>query len=60
MTRGIGCATAITPRSARTWRRRTWADAVTEPTREAAARLVEEVKASTALTDVTSSDEGEF
>ena len=30
-----------------------WADAVTEPTREAAARLVEEVKASTALTDVT-------
>lgn len=30
-----------------------WADAVTAPTREAAARLVEEVKASTALTDVT-------
>ena len=30
-----------------------WADAVTEPTRETAARLVEEVKANTALTDVT-------
>ena len=30
-----------------------WADTVTAPTREAAARLVEEVKASTALTDVT-------
>lgn len=30
-----------------------WADAVTAPTREEAARLVEEVKASTALTDVT-------
>ena len=30
-----------------------WADAITAPTREAAARLVEEVKASTALTDVT-------
>lgn len=30
-----------------------WADAVTEPTREAVARLVEEVKANTALTDVT-------
>lgn len=30
-----------------------WADAVTAPTREAAVRLVEEVKASTALTDVT-------
>ena len=28
-----------------------WADTVTAPTREAAARLVEEVKASTALTD---------
>ena len=39
----------------------TWADAVTEPTREAAARLVEEVKASTALTDVTVPiREGEF
>lgn len=38
-----------------------WADAVTEPTREAAARLVEEVKASTALTDVTVPiREGEF
>lgn len=30
-----------------------WADAVTAPTREAAARLVEEVKAATALTDVS-------
>ena len=30
-----------------------WADTVTAPTREAAARLVEEVKSSTALTDVT-------
>ena len=30
-----------------------WADTVTAPTREEAARLVEEVKASTALTDVT-------
>ena len=38
-----------------------WADAVTEPTREAAAHLVEEVKASTALTDVTVPiREGEF
>lgn len=38
-----------------------WADAVTEPTREAAVRLVEEVKASTALTDVTVPiREGEF
>ena len=38
-----------------------WADAVTEPTREAAACLVEEVKASTALTDVTVPiREGEF
>ena len=38
-----------------------WADAVTAPTREAAARLVEEVKASTALTDVTDPiREGEF
>ena len=38
-----------------------WADAVTEPTREAAARLVEEVKANTALTDVTVPiREGEF
>ena len=38
-----------------------WADAVTVPTREAAARLVEEVKASTALTDVTVPiREGEF
>ena len=38
-----------------------WADAVTEPTREAAARLVEEVKVSTALTDVTVPiREGEF
>ena len=38
-----------------------WADAVTAPTREAAARLVEEVKASTALTDVTVPIcEGEF
>lgn len=38
-----------------------WADAVTTPTREAAARLVEEVKASTALTDVTVPiREGEF
>ena len=38
-----------------------WADAVTEPTREAAARLVEEVKASTVLTDVTVPiREGEF
>ena len=38
-----------------------WADAVTEPTREAAARLVEEAKASTALTDVTVPiREGEF
>lgn len=38
-----------------------WTDAVTEPTREAAARLVEEVKASTALTDVTVPiREGEF
>ena len=39
----------------------TWADTVTAPTREAAARLVEEVKASTALTDVTVPiREGEF
>ena len=39
----------------------TWADAVTEPTREAVARLVEEVKANTALTDVTVPiREGEF
>ena len=30
-----------------------WADTVTAPTREAAARLVEEVKAATALTDVS-------
>ena len=38
-----------------------WADAVTEPTRETAARLVEEVKANTALTDVTVPiREGEF
>ena len=38
-----------------------WADTVTTPTREAAARLVEEVKASTALTDVTVPiREGEF
>ena len=38
-----------------------WADAVTAPTREAATRLVEEVKASTALTDVTVPiREGEF
>ena len=38
-----------------------WADAVTAPTREAAVRLVEEVKASTALTDVTVPiREGEF
>lgn len=38
-----------------------WADTVTAPTREAAARLVEEVKASTALTDVTVPiREGEF
>ena len=38
-----------------------WADAVTEPTREAVARLVEEVKANTALTDVTVPiREGEF
>ena len=38
-----------------------WADTVTAPTREAAARLVEEVKASTALTDVTVPiHEGEF
>ena len=38
-----------------------WADAVTAPTSEAAARLVEEVKASTALTDVTVPiREGEF
>ena len=38
-----------------------WADAVTEPTREAAAHLVEEVKANTALTDVTVPiREGEF
>lgn len=38
-----------------------WADAVTAPTREAAAHLVEEVKASTALTDVTVPiREGEF
>ena len=38
-----------------------WADAVTEPTREAATRLVEEVKANTALTDVTVPiREGEF
>ena len=38
-----------------------WADAITAPTREAAARLVEEVKASTALTDVTVPiREGEF
>ena len=38
-----------------------WADAVTAPTREAAARLVEEVKACTALTDVTVPiREGEF
>lgn len=38
-----------------------WADTVTAPTREAAARLVEEVKASAALTDVTVPiREGEF
>ncbi|MCQ5281668.1 S9 family peptidase [Schaalia odontolytica] len=38
-----------------------WADTVTAPTRDAAARLVEEVKASTALTDVTVPiREGEF
>lgn len=38
-----------------------WADTVTAPTREAAARLVEEVKALTALTDVTVPiREGEF
>ena len=38
-----------------------WTDTVTAPTREAAARLVEEVKASTALTDVTVPiREGEF
>ena len=38
-----------------------WADAVTAPTSEAAVRLVEEVKASTALTDVTVPiREGEF
>ena len=38
-----------------------WVDTVTTPTREAAARLVEEVKASTALTDVTVPiREGEF
>ena len=38
-----------------------WADAITAPTREAAARVVEEVKASTALTDVTVPiREGEF
>ena len=38
-----------------------WADTVTAPTREAAARLVEKVKASTALTDVTVPiREGEF
>ena len=38
-----------------------WADTVTAPTREAAERLVEEVKASTALTDVTVPiREGEF
>lgn len=38
-----------------------WADTVTAQTREAAARLVEEVKASTALTDVTVPiREGEF
>ncbi len=38
-----------------------WADTVTASTREAAARLVEEVKASTALTDVTVPiREGEF
>ncbi len=38
-----------------------WADTVTAPTREAAACLVEEVKASTALTDVTVPiREGEF
>ena len=38
-----------------------WADAVTEPTREAVAHLVEEVKANTALTDVTVPiREGEF
>lgn len=38
-----------------------WADAVTAPTRDAATRLVEEVKASTALTDVTVPiREGEF
>ena len=38
-----------------------WADAVTEPTREAVARLVEEVKANTSLTDVTVPiREGEF
>ena len=38
-----------------------WSDTVTAPTREAAARLVEEVKASTALTDVTVPiREGEF
>lgn len=38
-----------------------WADTVTAPTREAAVHLVEEVKASTALTDVTVPiREGEF
>lgn len=38
-----------------------WADTVTAPTRDAAVRLVEEVKASTALTDVTVPiREGEF
>ena len=38
-----------------------WADAVTEPTREAVAHLVEEVKANTALTDVAVPiREGEF
>ena len=38
-----------------------WTDTVTAPTREAAAHLVEEVKASTALTDVTVPiREGEF
>ena len=38
-----------------------WADTVTAPTREAAVRLAEEVKASTALTDVTVPiREGEF
>ncbi|WP_314129945.1 prolyl oligopeptidase family serine peptidase [Schaalia odontolytica] len=38
-----------------------WADTVTAPTREAAERLVEEVKASTALTDATVPiREGEF